>query len=108
MARKMLNDGELSQPNQEEQTHFDFDLFVIGAGSGGVRAARFSANFGAKVYVVMRFKSVKVNICCYLWTWIEKKTHLCYLFCFRNLFNWYYEECLDSCIYENLNYADVW
>ncbi|KAH9680912.1 glutathione reductase [Citrus sinensis] len=45
----MLNDGELSQPNQEEQTHFDFDLFVIGAGSGGVRAARFSANFGAKV-----------------------------------------------------------
>lgn len=45
----MLNDGELSQPNQEAQTHFDFDLFVIGAGSGGVRAARFSANFGAKV-----------------------------------------------------------
>lgn len=45
----MLIDGELSQPNQEEQSHFDFDLFVIGAGSGGVRAARFSANFGAKV-----------------------------------------------------------
>lgn len=30
---------------------FDFDLFVIGAGSGGVRAARFSAGFGAKVAV---------------------------------------------------------
>jgi glutathione reductase (NADPH) len=29
----------------------DFDLFVIGAGSGGVRAARFSANFGARVGV---------------------------------------------------------
>lgn len=28
---------------------FDFDLFVIGAGSGGVRAARFAAGFGAKV-----------------------------------------------------------
>lgn len=28
---------------------FDFDLFVIGAGSGGVRAARMSAGFGAKV-----------------------------------------------------------
>ena len=28
---------------------FDFDLFVIGAGSGGVRAARISANYGAKV-----------------------------------------------------------
>ncbi|MCY3541343.1 MAG: glutathione-disulfide reductase [Gammaproteobacteria bacterium] len=28
---------------------FDFDLFVIGAGSGGVRAARMAAEFGAKV-----------------------------------------------------------
>ncbi|WP_416311734.1 glutathione-disulfide reductase [Pseudomonas sp. W03] len=30
---------------------FDFDLFVIGAGSGGVRAARFAAGFGARVGV---------------------------------------------------------
>lgn len=30
---------------------YDFDLFVIGAGSGGVRAARFAANFGAKVAI---------------------------------------------------------
>ena len=30
---------------------YEFDLFVIGAGSGGVRAARFSAGFGAKVAV---------------------------------------------------------
>ena len=30
---------------------FDFDLYVIGAGSGGVRAARFAAGFGAKVAV---------------------------------------------------------
>lgn len=43
MARKMLRDGE-----QEE---YDFDLFVIGAGSGGVRASRTSAGFGAKVWV---------------------------------------------------------
>ncbi len=28
---------------------FDFDLFVIGAGSGGVRAARISAGYGARV-----------------------------------------------------------
>jgi glutathione reductase (NADPH) len=28
---------------------FDFDLFVIGAGSGGVRAARAAAGFGARV-----------------------------------------------------------
>ena len=31
--------------------NYDFDLFVIGAGSGGVRAARFAASFGAKVAV---------------------------------------------------------
>ncbi|MES2490359.1 MAG: glutathione-disulfide reductase [Pseudomonadota bacterium] len=30
---------------------FDVDLFVIGAGSGGVRAARFAAGFGARVAV---------------------------------------------------------
>ena len=29
----------------------DFDLFVIGAGSGGVRAARMAASFGARVAV---------------------------------------------------------
>lgn len=31
--------------------NYDFDLFVIGAGSGGVRAARFSADFGARVAI---------------------------------------------------------
>lgn len=30
---------------------YDFDLFVIGAGSGGVRASRMAASFGAKVAV---------------------------------------------------------
>ena len=30
-------------------TSFDYDLFVIGGGSGGVRAARMSAGFGARV-----------------------------------------------------------
>ena len=30
---------------------FDYDLFVIGAGSGGVRAARMAANKGKKVAV---------------------------------------------------------
>jgi glutathione reductase (NADPH) len=32
-------------------TTFDFDLFVIGAGSGGVRAARMAAATGARVAV---------------------------------------------------------
>ncbi|XP_047332065.1 glutathione reductase, cytosolic-like [Impatiens glandulifera] len=48
MARKMLLDGELSKPNEDE-VHYDFDLFVIGAGSAGVRASRMSARHGAKV-----------------------------------------------------------
>ncbi len=30
---------------------FDYDFFTIGAGSGGVRAARFAANFGARVAI---------------------------------------------------------
>jgi glutathione reductase (NADPH) len=32
-------------------SQFDYDLFVIGAGSGGVRAARMAASFGARVAV---------------------------------------------------------
>jgi glutathione reductase (NADPH) len=35
---------------------FDYDLFVIGAGSGGVRAARMSAGFGAKVAIAEEFR----------------------------------------------------
>jgi glutathione reductase (NADPH) len=31
--------------------HYDYDLFVIGAGSGGVRASRMSASYGARVAV---------------------------------------------------------
>ena len=30
---------------------YDYDLFVIGAGSGGVRASRMASSFGAKVAV---------------------------------------------------------
>lgn len=35
---------------------FDFDLFVIGAGSGGVRAARMASSFGAKVAVAEEYR----------------------------------------------------
>ena len=37
--------------NGAEPLHYDFDLFTVGAGSGGVRASRFAANFGASVAV---------------------------------------------------------
>ena len=36
--------------------NYDYDLFVIGAGSGGVRAARISAAYGAKVAVAEEFR----------------------------------------------------
>lgn len=35
---------------------FDYDLVVIGAGSGGVRAARMAATYGAKVAIVEEFR----------------------------------------------------
>ena len=37
-------------------TTYDFDLFVIGAGSGGVRAARIAAGHGAKVAVAEEYR----------------------------------------------------
>jgi glutathione reductase (NADPH) len=37
-------------------TVYDYDLFVIGAGSGGVRAARIAANHGAKVAVAEEYR----------------------------------------------------
>jgi glutathione reductase (NADPH) len=37
-------------------TEFDYDLFIIGAGSGGVRAARISASHGARVAVAEEYR----------------------------------------------------
>jgi len=35
---------------------FDYDLFVIGAGSGGLRASRIAAGFGARVAIAERYR----------------------------------------------------
>jgi glutathione reductase (NADPH) len=35
---------------------YDFDLFVIGGGSGGVRAARIAAGYGAKVAIAEEYR----------------------------------------------------
>ncbi|XP_062149586.1 glutathione reductase, chloroplastic [Alnus glutinosa] len=40
-----------SENGAEPARPYDFDLFTIGAGSGGVRASRFASNFGASVAV---------------------------------------------------------
>ena len=37
-------------------SEFDFDLFVIGGGSGGVRAARVSANLGKRVAIAEEYR----------------------------------------------------
>src|SRR5690606_17674074 len=36
---------------------FDVDLFVLGAGSGGVRAARIAAGHGAKVAIAEEYRT---------------------------------------------------
>jgi len=41
---------------ENTMTEFDYDLFIIGAGSGGVRAARMAANTGAKVVVAEEYR----------------------------------------------------
>lgn len=47
-------------------SRFDFDLFTIGAGSGGVRASRVSAGYGARVAVAEEryFGGTCVNVGC--------------------------------------------
>lgn len=57
-----MDDGDLDNSNERE-TQYDFDLFVIGAGSGGVRASRFSAQYGAKVQTLrMQLQFLCVHI----------------------------------------------
>lgn len=38
------------------ESQYDYDLFVIGAGSGGVRAARMSAQYGARVAIAEAYR----------------------------------------------------
>ncbi|KAJ6804639.1 glutathione reductase, chloroplastic [Iris pallida] len=45
------SDNGASSSVSDPDRHFDFDLFTIGAGSGGVRASRIAAGYGAKVAV---------------------------------------------------------
>ena len=47
----MLAEAAANSADQGRKLTFDYDLFVIGAGSGGTRAARMSAALGAKVAI---------------------------------------------------------
>lgn len=51
---------------QHEAEQYDYDLFTIGAGSGGVRAARFAAGYGARVAIAEEryYGGTCVNVGC--------------------------------------------
>jgi glutathione reductase (NADPH) len=64
-----LKRNQLANPVENKYvptTQYDFDLFVIGAGSGGVRAARMAAGHGARVAIVedLYFGGTCVNVGC--------------------------------------------
>jgi glutathione reductase (NADPH) len=48
--------GLKKKEGRAAMAEFDVDLFVIGGGSGGVRAARIAANHGAKVMVAEEYR----------------------------------------------------
>ena len=55
-------------------SEYDYDLFVVGAGSGGVRAARVASELGAAVAIgeIDRMGGTCVNVGC-----IPKKLFVC-------------------------------
>jgi len=69
----------------EQETQFDYDLFVIGAGSGGVRAARMAAATGARVAIAeaRHFGGTCVNVGC-----VPKK-----LFVYASQYSEAFEDC---------------
>ncbi|MCB1675965.1 MAG: glutathione-disulfide reductase [Halioglobus sp.] len=50
-VRGLLESASATPHRRPPLRDYDYDLFVIGAGSGGVRAARMAAGFGARVAV---------------------------------------------------------
>lgn len=65
-----LSDGQLKNTTRSSSTakdeEYDFDLLVIGAGSGGIASARRAASYGARVGVVEmgRLGGTCVNVGC--------------------------------------------
>ena len=54
---------------------FDYDLFVIGGGSGGVRAARMAAGTGVRVAIAEEYR---VGGTCVIRGCVRKKCSLCH------------------------------
>ncbi|XP_039116227.1 glutathione reductase, chloroplastic-like isoform X2 [Dioscorea cayenensis subsp. rotundata] len=49
--RRLISVRAGTENGPGDSKRFDFDLFTIGAGSGGVRASRFAASYGATVAI---------------------------------------------------------
>jgi glutathione reductase (NADPH) len=67
-------------------SEFDFDLFVIGGGSGGVRAARLAAGLGKKVAIAEEYR---FGGTCVIRGCVPKK-----LFVYASQFNEHFEDAL--------------
>jgi glutathione reductase (NADPH) len=65
-------------------SEFDFDLFVIGGGSGGVRAARLAAGLGKKVAIAEEYR---FGGTCVIRGCVPKK-----LFVYASQFNEHFED----------------
>lgn len=53
-SQRFVNSQVSVRASSEEKAteiDYDYDLFTIGAGSGGVRASRFASSYGAKTAV---------------------------------------------------------
>ncbi len=49
MPQSSSQESEIIRENPKEEPQYDYDLFVIGGGSGGVRGSRTASQTGAKV-----------------------------------------------------------
>ncbi len=71
-ARARRDQSGVRSKAQCDHGQFDVDLFVIGAGSGGVRAARIAAGHGAKAMVAEEFR---IGGTCVIRGCVPKKLH---------------------------------
>lgn len=53
----------MAKANYQTDSKYDYDYFVIGGGSGGVRSSRIAAQFGARVALAEEKKLGKDTLC---------------------------------------------
>ena len=75
-------------------SHFDYDLLIIGGGSGGVRAARWAAKKGMKVGIIeaQRWGGTCVNVGCVPKKLYVNASHYSELFSAAPQFGWTFSQ----------------